>query len=429
MFAPDPKTSPDQALAASALQALAPDEQALQALLAALAQAGVGTVAGRACLDLVQACTPAAPQLLIVHAPQGADAVRQALAAWNGRPPCALCLVAPATGPAQALDWAAAGVHAWAAALQADSLPTLLALAQARFDREDALQRELATLRAQFDERKWVDRAKGLLMDLRSLSEDDAFKLLRNTAMHTKLRLPDVARSVLDAARWAEAVNRAGQLRMLSQRLVALAAQRLAQVDGARQRQTQALRRAQDNIDFLVALPLPAEAAASRQAVVQAWEQLKPVLSARGGTAALAEADRRAELLLQAADTFTDLLQAQGGRPTLHVVNLCGRQRMRAQRLAKQALVATLMPAPGQAEALHVLMDEFEQALRDIEAAPLSSPEIRQALQAAREGWLLLLRTLRGTDSTALASASERLLDELDRLTACCEHSLQLLLS
>lgn len=416
-------------LAAPVLLALAADDEALQPLLAALAEAGVGTVTGRACLDLVQACAPAAPQLLIVHAPSGSAAVHKALAAWNGRPPCALCLVCPAAGPAQALDWAAAGVHAWAPTLQPAALPTLLALAQARFDREDQLQRELATLRAQFDERKWVDRAKGLLMDLRSLSEDDAFKLLRNTAMHTKLRLPDVARSVLDAARWAEAVNRAGQLRMLSQRLVALAAQRLGQVDGARQRHTQALRRAQDNIDFLTALPLPAEAAAARQAVLQAWAQLKPVLSARSGTPALAEADRRAETLLQAADTFTDLLQAQGGRPTLHVVNLCGRQRMRSQRLAKQALLAALMPAPGQAEALHLLMNEFEQALLEIEAAPLSSPEIRQALQAAREAWLLLLRTLRGQDSTALASASERLLDELDRLTASCEHSLQLLLS
>ena len=42
------------------------------------------------------------------------------------------------------------------------------------------------------------------------------------------LKLAEVSRSVIDAARWAEAVNRAGQLRMLSQRLVALAAQRLA---------------------------------------------------------------------------------------------------------------------------------------------------------------------------------------------------------
>jgi len=42
--------------------------------------------------------------------------------------------------------------------------------------------------------------------------------------MHANLKLGDIARSVVDAAQWAEAINRSGQLRMLSQRLARLAA-------------------------------------------------------------------------------------------------------------------------------------------------------------------------------------------------------------
>jgi hypothetical protein len=76
------------------------------------------------------------------------------------------------------------------------------------------------TLRTRMDERKWVDRAKGLLMSARGIGEDEAFGLLRGAAMHANLRLGEVSRSVIEAAQWADAINRAGQLRMLSQRLV-----------------------------------------------------------------------------------------------------------------------------------------------------------------------------------------------------------------
>ena len=55
--------------------------------------------------------------------------------------------------------------------------------------------------------------------------------------MHANLRLGEVSRSVIEAARWAEAINRAGQLRMLAQRLARLAAQTLAQVDVKRSRE------------------------------------------------------------------------------------------------------------------------------------------------------------------------------------------------
>ena len=73
-----------------------------------------------------------------------------------------------------------------------------------------------------FAERKLVDRAKGILMRARQVSEDEAFRVLRAASMHSNQRVGQVSQHVIDAARFAEAVNRAGQLRMLSQRLVKL---------------------------------------------------------------------------------------------------------------------------------------------------------------------------------------------------------------
>lgn len=48
------------------------------------------------------------------------------------------------------------------------------------------------------------------------LAEDEAFALLRSAAMPAKLRQADSSRAVVQTLHWAEAINRAGQLRMLA---------------------------------------------------------------------------------------------------------------------------------------------------------------------------------------------------------------------
>lgn len=63
--------------------------------------------------------------------------------------------------------------------------------------RLQAITDELASMRASIHERKLVERAKGLLMARRRMSEDDAHKLLRQTAMNQHRRIVDVAESVL----------------------------------------------------------------------------------------------------------------------------------------------------------------------------------------------------------------------------------------
>jgi hypothetical protein len=67
---------------------------------------------------------------------------------------------------------------------------------------EDAetLRAELGRARADLEERKLIERAKGLLMQQRNLSEADAYRTLQKLAMDRKRKLVDVARSVLDMA-------------------------------------------------------------------------------------------------------------------------------------------------------------------------------------------------------------------------------------
>ncbi|MDD5334421.1 MAG: ANTAR domain-containing protein [Rhodoferax sp.] len=98
-------------------------------------------------------------------------------------------------------DAVAAGVSAYiVAGLSAERIRPILDVAMARFQHEELLRQELAATRTELQERKVVDRAKGLLMQRQGLSEPDAFNKLRKAAMDKGLKLADMAQRVLDAA-------------------------------------------------------------------------------------------------------------------------------------------------------------------------------------------------------------------------------------
>jgi len=382
-----------------------------------------------------------APQQVVIVA---SIALPPDIDAWlhgpAGLPPCPVSLIGPA--PEALATWIGRGLTGWWPLTVLDdpaALASALALDLGRWQRERALRAELAEVRERLEGRKWVERAKGVLMTARGIGEDEAFRLLRGASMQANLKVGEVSRSVLEAAQWAEAINRAGQLRMLSQRVVKLAAQRLAGIDVRRARglQDDAALRAQENLDHLEALPMVALGPPPlREAVTAAntaWQRLKAALQQRQGAQALAEVDRRADTLLSAAHALTEALEAQAGRRALHIINLCGCQRMRVQRLAKMALMDHLNGQPPASGPLVPLLDEFDAALVVLEQAPLSNAEIRRALADARDEWLRLLQGLRGAcgdDSrVALTQSSDVLMDTFDRLTVHYEHSLQVIMS
>jgi response regulator NasT len=76
----------------------------------------------------------------------------------------------------------------------------VLEVACARFEHLQALEGELARAQSTLADRKLIERAKGILMEKRGLSEELAFQMLRNMAMKRGMRLADVARHVLAAA-------------------------------------------------------------------------------------------------------------------------------------------------------------------------------------------------------------------------------------
>ncbi|MCM5678351.1 ANTAR domain-containing protein [Schlegelella sp. S2-27] len=98
-------------------------------------------------------------------------------------------------------DAIAAGVTAYVVAgLASERVKPVLDIALARFQHEEGLRRELADARTQLQDRKVVDRAKGILMSRHRCNEQDAYERLRKASMDKGLRLADVAQRVIDVA-------------------------------------------------------------------------------------------------------------------------------------------------------------------------------------------------------------------------------------
>jgi response regulator NasT len=94
-----------------------------------------------------------------------------------------------------------AGVSAYiVGGLQKERIKNILDLCISRFNSFARLRDELERTRTALEERKVIDRAKGILMKARNLSEEAAYVLLRKTAMNENKKIAEVAQSVVTAA-------------------------------------------------------------------------------------------------------------------------------------------------------------------------------------------------------------------------------------
>lgn len=94
-----------------------------------------------------------------------------------------------------------AGVSAYVVnCLSKDRVRPIIDITISRFHVFRRLQEELAQAREALEARKVIERAKGVLMQQQNLSEEEAYKLMRRTAMSQKRKLFDIAQSVVTAA-------------------------------------------------------------------------------------------------------------------------------------------------------------------------------------------------------------------------------------
>lgn len=78
-------------------------------------------------------------------------------------------------------------------------LAPAIAVAMERFGEFEALRQEAADARQALEDRKVIERAKGILMKRTGLAEPDAFRRLQKLASSKSKKLVDIARSVVTA--------------------------------------------------------------------------------------------------------------------------------------------------------------------------------------------------------------------------------------
>mgnify|MGYP001627788956 FL=1 len=94
-----------------------------------------------------------------------------------------------------------AGVSAYVVdGMQPQRIKPVLDAAITRFRMFQRMRTELAETKRALEERKVIDRAKGMLMKARGIGEDEAYALLRKTAMDQGKRVADVAQALVTAA-------------------------------------------------------------------------------------------------------------------------------------------------------------------------------------------------------------------------------------
>jgi len=94
-----------------------------------------------------------------------------------------------------------AGVSAYVVdGLKRERVKPILDMAISRFNAYSRMARELEEARSELENRKLIDRAKGILISTRGLSEADAYALLRKTAMNQNRKISEIAESLITAA-------------------------------------------------------------------------------------------------------------------------------------------------------------------------------------------------------------------------------------
>lgn len=176
------------------------DREREQLLRLALEQAGyevLATVDPGA--DLSREVEKTAPDVIIIdlHSPDR-DTLEHVIVISQDRP--RPIVMFSADGDAGKIrDAVRAGVSAYIVnGLAAERIEPIIQVAIARFEALQALRDELTDAQMQLADRKRIERAKGILMRQKNMSEDEAYRALRKLAMDRNLKLAEVAEQLIN---------------------------------------------------------------------------------------------------------------------------------------------------------------------------------------------------------------------------------------
>ncbi len=137
---------------------------------------------------------------VLVNVPDPDDAALERIRAIQDVSPRPVALFTEEGGQERMRAAVAAGVSAYIViGLNSNRVRSAIDLATAQFDQARSMRDELDKAQAALSERKLVEKAKGIVMRQRGLSEEEAYKVMRKTAMDRNVRMVDLAKTLIDA--------------------------------------------------------------------------------------------------------------------------------------------------------------------------------------------------------------------------------------
>lgn len=226
------------------------------------------------------------------------------------------------------------------------------------------------------------------------------------------------------------AINKAGRERMLAQRIAKAYLQLGQAIETER-----SMRVLYSSISLfdrqLVELKNYAPTPAIRdtyQQLEKSWMAYKDVLVGatpnRDGARKVLELS---EEVMALANMGTVQLEKHAASSSGRLVNLAGRQRMVSQRMAKFYLASAWGVGEGSHAELDKSRKEFGAALQELMAAPENTQPVREGLELVKQQWFFFDNALSqrpGGDKRlvmAVATASERILEEMERVVSLYE--------
>lgn len=152
-------------------------------------------------LELLRSVEALKPDVIVIDTESPTRDVLEHVVMVSQSSPRPIVMFSSDAGGEAIRDAVRAGVSAYVVdGMDAGRVNSIVQVACARFDEFQRLRIELAEANLKLSDRKLVERAKGLLMQSRGISEDEAYHALRRLAMSKKARLGDIAQQVIDTA-------------------------------------------------------------------------------------------------------------------------------------------------------------------------------------------------------------------------------------
>lgn len=238
------------------------------------------------------------------------------------------------------------------------------------------------------------------------------------------------AAQLAQAAAADDAINLAGQQRMLSQRIVKSWCQIGLNVQPAlsKRQLDEAIRRFEDNLKALDPVAASPQARTALAGLRAAWSPLRTTALGVIRQADAELIDARAEDVLMAAERLTRALQDQSSAPVSRWVNLAGRQRMLSQRLVKAYMLRQWgVDNARLRDEMESVQNEFSGALTAMQQRADNSAAARGEIEnlALQWEWLRTALATEGAESfrLILAEGGDAVLELADQVTRLYQQS------